>query len=100
MRLTLLVVLALGGCATTPALFGSASPSETYATVKQSRAIADCLEDTFGPVSLVRRGNRASITSRDARPKLSLRIYDNGTVQVWRPTPLEGQTRSSVESCI
>lgn len=91
MRLTFLLFIAVGGCATTP------RPS--YTTVKQPKVIAECLQRALGPVAQVREGNRAVITSRDA-PQLSLRIYDTGTVQVWRPLPFEGQTRSAVESCI
>lgn len=90
MRLTFLLLIAVGGCATTP------RPS--YTTVKPPKAVADCLQDTLGPVAVVREGNLAAITSRDAA--LSLRVYDNGTVEVRRPIPFEGPTRSAVESCI
>ncbi len=99
MRLTLLLFISLGGCATTPASLGRPTPIATYTTVKKPPQIADCLQRTIGPLAVTRAANRADITSRDA-PKLSLRIYDNGTVQVHRPIPFEGRTRSSVEACV
>jgi hypothetical protein len=99
MRATLLFCMALGGCATTPAALAPAAAMATYTTVKQPKMIADCLQHRVGPVSAVREGDRSIITSRD-EPHLTLRIYDNGNVQVWRPRPLEGQTRSAVESCV
>jgi hypothetical protein len=96
MRLTLLLFMVFGACGTAPAV---AQSRATYATVKEPQAVAACLQDTFGPVALVRTGNRISIISRDDRPKLSVRIYDNGTVEVLQPLPLEGEPRSSIESC-
>lgn len=110
MRLTLLLFIALGGCATTPAVLvpaspttpaalESASPRPTYTTVKQPKMIADCLQQTIGPVALVREGNQAVITFRNV-PELALHIFDNGRVEVWHPIPFEGQIRSSVQSCI
>lgn len=99
MRHSLFLFFALGGCTTTPAFLRSAIPIATYTTAKMPRAIAECLQGRLGPVALVRRSNRAQITSRDP-PQLSLRIYDNGTAQVWGPVPFEGKLRSSIQSCI
>ncbi len=99
MRHSLLLFIALGGCTTSPAGFRSSTPVATYTTAKLPKAVAQCLQGTLGSVALVRRGNRAHITSRDA-PQLSLRIYDNGVAQVWAPKPFEARFRSSVESCL
>lgn len=64
MRLTLLFFIVFGAGVTAPAVAHSRA---TYSTVKEPQAVAACLQDTFGPVALVRTGNRISITSRDAK---------------------------------
>lgn len=96
MRLMVVFSVALCGCATAPPLWSS--PAAKYTTTKAPQEIAQCLENSFGAVAIVRRGNRAAITSRDA--KLSVRVYDNGSVEVWRPKPLHEQSRSHIQSCM
>jgi hypothetical protein len=100
MRISILLLTALAGCATTPAGLRLQAPGATYSTTKLPKAVATCLQERSGPLSLVREGNRASIRSRDANPGLAIHIFDNGVVHVLRPSPLEDEARSLVESCI
>jgi hypothetical protein len=98
MRFILFLFTLLGGCATTPDVFGSWSPMATFTTAKSALAIMNCLQDKVGPVSMVTKGNKAGIMTRDG--SLFVRIYANGRVEVWRSTPFEGTIRSTVQSCI
>lgn len=100
MRVLLLPLLALASCAPAPApTVSKQGAAANYTTTKPPKVIAECLQGKIGPVALVKEGNLAIITSRDA-PKLSLRIYDNGRVEVTSSIPFEGQSRSAMESCI
>jgi hypothetical protein len=100
MRISFVLLIVLAGCATTPAGLEPRAPIATYTTTKLPKAIAACLQDKSGPLSLVREGNQASIRSRDAIPGFIINIFDNGVVHVRRPSPLEDEARSLVESCI
>lgn len=96
-RIALLAVVALGGCATTVDHLQSQTQSGTYVTAKLAQPIADCLQDRFGPVGLVRTGRRAAITSKTG---LAIDVFDGGAVRVRQPLPLDGEARRHVEACL
>ncbi len=95
-----LLIIVLGGCSMTPVELRARTPSATYTTSKRPQAVADCLQNRLGPLSLVRRGNRASITSRETTTGVAIDIVDGGAVRVWRFLPFEGETRRHVEACL
>jgi hypothetical protein len=95
-----LLIVVLGGCSVTPVELRAWTPSATYTTSKPPQAVADCLQVRLGPLALVRRGNRASISSRDIDTGVAIDIVDGGAVQVWRFLPFEGETRRHVEACL
>ena len=98
MRILLVPLIFLASSATATAAVSTA-PSATYNTSKAPQAIASCLEKTFGPLSLVRNGKRASISFRDAEPGLALVITDRGKVEVWRSASVR-ETLPHVQSCV
>ena len=100
MRVAYLLLSALATCATTPASSQLPTAIANYSTAKIAKDIAACLGERSGPLSLVRNGNRETITSRDAKPGLAIYVFDNGTVQVWRYSSSESETRSLVQSCV
>ena len=93
-------IVVIGGCGLTPVELRARTPSATYTTAKRPQAVADCLQYRLGPVALVRRGSRASITSREMSTGVAIDIVDGGAVQVWRALPFKGETRRHVESCL
>ncbi len=97
---SILLIIVLGGCTMTPVELRARTPSATYTTSKPPKAVADCLQNRLGPLALVRRGNRASISSRDMDTGVAIDIVDGGSVQVWRFLPFEGETRRHVEACL
>jgi hypothetical protein len=78
---------------------GSAKPVAVPAAYSTSRAahdVAQCLSDSYGPVSVLKRGERLSITSKDG---LDVQV-EAGQAKVKRVPPLDGAGTTKVRACL
>ncbi len=91
------LILAVCGCSVAPPQVQSQGAGVTYSTAKGPELFAQCLEDKFGPVQAVRFGVRAAITSKTG---LEIDVFDDGTVRVRRPIPIDDDTRRRLEACL
>ena len=75
-------------------------PRATYTTPLTPKAVAACISDSVGPVSMLAHGSRHSIVSRELETSGVAIDMDGGAVKVWRFAPYEGEIRRRVEACL
>ena len=71
-------------------------PQATFNTGRTGEAVAQCLSQSWGPVSVVRRGEKVAIKSKDG---LDVDVIGS-TVNVRRVPPIDGPGKTRVQACL
>lgn len=91
------LILAVCGCSVAVPQVQSGNAAVAYSTGKGPQLFAKCLEGKFGALQAIRFGTRAAISSKSG---LEIDVFDDGTVRVRRPMPLDEDTRRRLEACL